>query len=355
MKNIINYSSPEYQVKKLINQNMIISNTEYAKQKLSIYGYSNMIKSYREPYTFTDDFGNKCYRDNITFEQIESLFLFDKQLRNSVMAAMLDLEEHIKEVAADVIAKAFGTNPDDYLDLRNYRDRRKTDKRFSLSYTIKTLKDSLKSQNDPIRHYAVKYNTVPPWILFKSIYFSKIITFISKFKPAEQSAVASQLYDYSSHNLTIEQCRKLMLDTLYICLNYRNTAAHGGRIYLLSTKAQLRSNEIFGRDNVGGKGFGQLLFLLRMLKYQGPYNQLQNALNKELTRHCALYPNDSTYLAQALNINISTERYVYVSENSNIYHSNPHCSGMTKCVKTNFDSALDSRFVPCKRCIRFKK
>lgn len=122
MKNIINYSTPKSQVQKLISQNLIIQDMEYAEQALSTFGYSNLIKSYREPYVYTNENGKKLYRDNITFEQVQSLFLFDKGLRNSVMAAMQDLEEHVKEVAADVIAASIGTDPSAYLNMKNYRD-----------------------------------------------------------------------------------------------------------------------------------------------------------------------------------------------------------------------------------------
>lgn len=351
MANNINYSPPQAQVQKLIDQNMLINDPEYAEQVLSTYGYSNLIKSYREPYVYTNNEGRKVYRDNISFEQVQSLFLFDKSLRNSVMASMQDLEEHVKEIAADVIASDFGTDPSSYLDMHNYRDKKKSDPKFSLQYILNSLKNKLLVQKDPILHYANTYGSVPPWILFKSIYFSTIITFISKFKPAQQAEVAERLYDYKAHNLTIDQCRMLMMDTLYICLDYRNTAAHGGRIYLLHPKSTLRKKEIFGDTNIGGSGYGQLLFLLGLLKYKQPYEQLAHTLNKELTRHCIHYPDDSTYLAQALSINIAHSRYVFVSESTKRYHINPHCSGMINSVKTDFDDAVSSGCEPCKKCI----
>ena len=352
MKNIINYSTPKSQVQKLISQNLIIQDMEYAEQALSTFGYSNLIKSYREPYVYTNENGKKLYRDNITFEQVQSLFLFDKGLRNSVMAAMQDLEEHVKEVAADVIAASIGTDPSAYLNMKNYRDRKKADPKFNLAYVLNTLQGKLKVKKYPILHYATAYGSVPPWILLKSVYFSTIITFISKFKPAEQAAVAERLYDYNSHNLTIDQCRMLMMDTLYICLDYRNTAAHGGRIYLLSPKSTLRKQEIFGNPHAGGTGYGQLLFLLGLLKYRRPYEQLRSILNKELTRHCNEYPNDSTYLAQALNINIEYKKFVFVSDATKKFHYNPHCSGLKNALQMELNDALSQGLTPCKRCIK---
>ena len=103
----IRYTTPEEQVKKLKNQNLIISDDKYAEEMLQLCGYSNLIKSYRAPYFITVG-EEKSYRSGVTFEQILSLYTFDKSLRNGVMAAMQDLEEHIKEQASDVVASAFG-------------------------------------------------------------------------------------------------------------------------------------------------------------------------------------------------------------------------------------------------------
>ena len=98
----INYTTPTEQIEKLRSQNMIILNEDFAKEQLQQCGYSNLIKSYRDPYTLVSN-GRKIYRSGITFEQVLSLYTLDKNLRNAVMSAMLDLEEHIKEAAADVV------------------------------------------------------------------------------------------------------------------------------------------------------------------------------------------------------------------------------------------------------------
>ena len=54
------------------------------------------------------------------------------------MAAMLDLEEYIKEVTANVVAQSFGTHQNQYLEYRNYQNKRKTKYRFSLSGILDT-------------------------------------------------------------------------------------------------------------------------------------------------------------------------------------------------------------------------
>ncbi|MCM1172362.1 MAG: Abi family protein [Clostridium sp.] len=347
----INYTTPEQQIIKLKKQNLIIEDEENAKRKLQIYGYSNLIKSYREPYVVTN--GNeKSYRSGVTFNQIESLYLLDKALRNAMMAAMQDLEEHIKESTADVLAKTFGTHQDEYLNFKNFRDKKKTKKRFSLGYILTTLRDMLQTDKYPIHHYSTKYGTVPPWILLKSAYFSTIVNFISLFKVPEQENLCRLLYDLSEDEFGINTLRMLMMDTLFICVDYRNKAAHGGRIYNYKCSSTLRVDKLSNIILPMEPGLGQFLYLLSLLKYPAPYKRLKSVLDKEVNRHCNRFPQDVTYLGQILNMNIVSKEYVFVSPNSNKYHTTPHCSGLHDALKLEKEEAEQNQFVPCKRCFK---
>lgn len=66
----IEYTSIEEQIEKLKSQGLILSNEEFAKNQLELYGYSNLIKSYREPYVITSDQG-KMFRSDIAFKPIK--------------------------------------------------------------------------------------------------------------------------------------------------------------------------------------------------------------------------------------------------------------------------------------------
>ncbi len=351
-KDIIVYTTPEEQIKKLKAQNLLIEDEEIAKSALNQYGYSNLIKSYREPYFITSG-DTKIYRSGVTFEQLYSLYILDKNLRNSVMASMQDLEEHIKESAADVISSSFGTHQDNYLEYRNYRNKRKRTKRFTLTGILETMRKTLDTDKDPIHHYITEHNIVPPWILFKSIYFSTIVNFIDQFKNAEQDKLIRKLYDLETTDLSMEQIRMLMMDTLFICLGYRNVAAHGGRIYNYNCPNELRINEISG-DNLARipPGFSQLIFILQLLNYKTPFLRLHDVLNEEVNRHCSAYPQDVTYLGQILNINIESHTVVYMSNSSNKYHANPYCSGIKEAIPLEIEEAKTKNLVPCKRCYR---
>lgn len=348
----IEFSTVEEQIQKLKSQHLIIEDEFKAHDALSLFGYSNLIKSYREPYVIATDSG-KFFRSGVTFDQLCSLYMLDKNLRNGVMAAMQDLEEHVKELSATVIASSFGTHQDEYLQYRHYRNKRKRIDRFTLSGILNTMRKTLDTDKDPIRHYKEEHGIVPPWILFKSIYFSTIINFIDQFKIKEQNELIEKLYDTSSIPLDNSKLRMLMMDTLYICLGYRNMAAHGGRIYNYNCPNALRVNDIFGESTTyNAKGFSQLLFVLSLLDYQSPFIGLQDILTDEVNRHCSKYPQDVTYLGQILNLDIVPSTIVYVSESSNKYHANPHCSGIKNSMPLELDEAKVAHYIPCKRCAK---
>lgn len=341
----LEYTSVEVQLIKLRSQNLTISNEERAKQYLKLFGYSNLIKGYRDPYVIVSD-GKKTYRSGVTFEQICSLYMLDKNLRIAVMAAMLDLEEHLKENAADVIAKSFGVNPKQYLNYRNYQNKRKYKYRFTLAGILDTLKKAMETDKEPIHHYMNKYGSVPPWILFKSVYFSTIINFIDQFKSNEQNMMVSRMYTLDNISPDKDPV-KLLMDTLYIALEYRNMAAHGGRIYNYEHKRELS----FTDESVpGSQGFCLLLRLLNLLNYQGPYKYLESVLNREINRHCNSFPQDTTYLGQILNINISSHQIVWVSDKSLKYHTNRYCSGLKNAKEIDLEKAQELGFTKCKKC-----
>lgn len=72
--NTIKYTTAEQQIEKLKSQNLIILNEDRAKLSLQLFGYTNLIKGYREPYIVNSG-GHKSYRSGVTFEQICSLYI----------------------------------------------------------------------------------------------------------------------------------------------------------------------------------------------------------------------------------------------------------------------------------------
>lgn len=347
------YTTIEQQIKKLKEQNLLIENDEFAKIHLEVFGYFNLIKGYRTPYIINS--GNTLnYRSGVTFEQLTSLYLLDKNLRNAVIASMLDLEEHIKASSADVVADSFGIHQDDYLNFRNFRDKKRRNYQFSLAGIMKTMKNSLNTNKNPVLHYRNVHGIIPPWVLFKNLYFSTVVNLINLFKPREKEKMVHHLYDIDTLELPVENLKNIMMDTLFICLEYRNLAAHGGRVYNYSCESKFRMSNFDPNitDDDEPKGFSQLLFLLSLLKYTKPLEDLQETINQEVNRHCLQYPEDVTYLGQILNMNIIPQNIVWITEKSNKFHKDSYCSGIKNAIQIPYEDAVSKGYIACKRCIR---
>lgn len=344
----ITYTTIEKQIEKLKSQHLIIEDENFARNMLKQCGYSNLIKSYREPYIIRKN-EKIFYRSGVTFNQIYSLYILDKNLRNAVIASMLDLEEHIKATTSDIIAQSFGVHHEEYLKFKNYRDKKKRNPKFTLSKILLDMKDALESGKNPVAHYRIEHNLVPPWILFRNIYLSTLVNYISYFKPTQQEMMVDALYDLK---IDTKILRNLMLDTLFICLEYRNLAAHGGRIYnyKCNTKFRVPNDTDYDEFSKVPCDFNLLIFLLKSFKYQSPYEHLLDILSKEVNRHCNLYPQDVTYLGQILNIDIIPTQYAWISEKSNKYHFHPHCSGLQNSSKIKLDDINTKIYTPCKKC-----
>lgn len=87
-----------------------------------------------------------------------------------------------------------------------------------------------------------------------------------------------------------------------------------------------------------------------MLRYQQPFENLSEALNLQLSRHCSMYPEDITYLGQILNINIIQRTPVWISAKSSKYHIDQHCCGIKKPIELELSDAQKQGFQPCKKC-----
>ena len=139
MKREISYTTSDEQLSLLVEKGLTIDNEKIAKYNLERYGYYNIINSYKQPFQIKSEKG-KVYRPGTTFDQIYSLFIFDHYLRNSVMSAMLDLEEYLRAAVAEILASNFGVDDKKYLQFRNFRDRTPNQTRFSLNGILGTLR-----------------------------------------------------------------------------------------------------------------------------------------------------------------------------------------------------------------------
>lgn len=154
----IEYSTISEQIELLRSKDLIIDDVDFASEQLKQFGYYNIINSYKAPYQRT--LMVKGFYTRNLFQADFSLFTFDHTLRNAIMSSMLALEEHIKAAAAEVLSQSFGTDQNNYLAWKNFRDRRRSQERFGLKGTLEKLQKDLLSDKNPIKYYRETYGIV---------------------------------------------------------------------------------------------------------------------------------------------------------------------------------------------------
>lgn len=177
MNNRFEYTNAKQQIQKLKSQKLTFTDEPMAEKILKTYGYYNIINGYRDPYIIRE-YNEKKYFPDVTFEQIFSLFALDHSIRDAVILSMIDLEEHLRAVVADIIAERYGSDHNDYLATNNYRDRRVRNAHFSRNNILKEMRNTAEFSNkQPIKYYRETHNIVPPWILLKGIHFGVLVNF----------------------------------------------------------------------------------------------------------------------------------------------------------------------------------
>ena len=305
-KIVAEFTTIDEQIEILKQRHLLFTNEQEAKEVLQTYGYYNLINGYKEPYVYLDENGKEFYKDGVYFEQIYSLFQLDSKLRYSILTSMLALEEHLRSVTSYVIGEHFSSDDEKYLKKENYKDRSVTNKAFSLDSILKTMQQALQSNRNPIMYHRQKYNNVPPWILLKGIYMNTLINFIRFQKKHVKEEMLQIVYGITPQTAALDSVKELFMSTLFISLDYRNMAAHGGRTYNFAPKSKLRLNDSFRAelstaiDDVQSLqetcDINQLLRLLHLFKLERLSANILETLEDEVTRHCRQYPEDITHI-----------------------------------------------------------
>lgn len=151
----------------------------------------------------------------------------------------------------------------------------------------------------------------------------------------------------------------LFQTTLFICLDYRNAAAHGGRIFNFHSahadKLNITDNIIVHfpqLQNVNIRtGIHQFVNLLSIFKNAQPMQIITSTLNEQINRHLKIYPQDINLLAENFGIHINRRTYIFINEKTGIYHYNHTCGGLLNALIVPMSDKATAGYKPCKRCV----
>ena len=203
---------------------LIINDEKYAKDVLLRENYF-FLNGYR--HVFMKASSNKKYIEGTTFEELYSLFLFDREFRNIMFKNLLMIENNVKSIISYQLSKKYGYKESDYLKLRNFDA--KPDKIKQINDLIKKMKRQIRTngpQHGATMHYINNYGYIPLWVLVKVLSFGIVSELYSVLKPDDRKNIAD------IYHINIETFSKYLV----MLSNYRNLCAHED--ILFSNKTQ---------------------------------------------------------------------------------------------------------------------
>ena len=202
----------------LRDKKLIITDEEYTKNVLLRENYF-FINGYRHLFVKNDD---REFLPGVRFEELYSLFLFDRSLRNIIFKYLLVIENNLKSITSYVLSRKYGYREKDYLKSKNFSN--KPDKQKQINDLLNKMKRQIKingSQHSATLHYSSKYGYIPLWILVKVLSFGIVSELYSILKKEDQEEIAN------IYNVDVNE----LLDYLPILANYRNLCAHEDILY----------------------------------------------------------------------------------------------------------------------------
>ena len=252
------------QIQILKSKGLVVNNFDFAKEVLFRENYF-FLSGYR--HLFMKSASDKTYIDGTTFEELYSLFLFDRSFRNILFKNILIIENNLKSIISYELSLKYGYREKEYLNHKNFTTN--PEKNKQVNDVVKKMKRQIRSnamQHSATMHYVNNYGYIPLWVLVKVLSFGIISELYSILKKEDQ--------------ITISDVYNLDPDTfgnyLVLLANYRNLCAHEDIVFENRTQRQINDTryhrilniDIMDDEYVYGKNdvFALIIIIKQMLK-----------------------------------------------------------------------------------------
>ena len=209
-----NFKTINEQVDILKSKSLIIEDEEAVKETLLRENYF-FIMGYR--HVFLKSETERKFIPGTTFDEVYSLFTFDRDFRNIIFKNVLVIENQLKSVISYQLSKKYGYREKDYLNPKNFTQDHDKARR------VRDLIDKMKRQirinatsHNATMHYINNYGYIPLWVLVKVLSFGIVCELYTILKKEDQIEIA-EIFDTTP---------TILEDTLIILSNYRNLCAH---------------------------------------------------------------------------------------------------------------------------------
>ena len=244
------------------DKNLVIQDEEKAKHILKKTGYFSLISGYKEIFK---NHITKKYDGNTSFNDIYSLYQFDRELRSIFLKYILIAERSVKASLSYHFSETYGEQQTEYLASTNYDVANKRNC-AGIQKLINIFAGHLNYKSDYayITHYQKKYQNVPLWVMINVMTLGQV----------------AHMFDYLKATVPIKVCKdyhnieRMQMHTfLSVMTKHRNACAHGERLFNYITKDSIKNTVIhkkLGILEVSGRyitGKNDLFSEVIILKY----------------------------------------------------------------------------------------
>lgn len=229
------YKTHKSQLKILRSRGMSIAKGSQGSKAMRILereNYYSVINGYKDPF-IQHGVVPETYANGTRFDELYTVFNFDRNVRLIYLKYVLKAEHHIKTVIAHQFSKLYGH--DNYLKLDNFDNS--PGKIKQVLETIGRIQNALASQmgkSQEITHYMSTYGYVPLWVLVNILTLGEMSYFYANMKPHDKNEVARQF------KLQPEELGKYIKNMTLA----RNLCAHDERFYDFTYKSSLAVSTI---------------------------------------------------------------------------------------------------------------
>lgn len=209
-----------------------------ANRSLEQIGYYSLVNGYKWSFLQRDSTGRPVHPEQFvagaTFNEIQSLYDFDRELRSALYEGLLKYESIL---GAEISYRFSEVHQEEhsYLAIDNFRRDQSSVADVvgtisSLSNTIKR-KASIKRGENAIKHYVNKHGHVPLWVLVNFLTFGDLNFFFKNCTDSLQITIAKDFTDTRkrsyNYNQTVKITPGIILAANHLVNHFRNAVAHG--------------------------------------------------------------------------------------------------------------------------------
>ncbi|KEZ20564.1 Abi family protein [Mycoplasma capricolum subsp. capricolum] len=236
MKTPKEFKTFEEQIEILKSRGLIITNEQKAIEILKQENYYNIVNGYKDLFLKKSlDNSQDIFIENTNFDELYSLFLFDRELRSILLKYILIFERDFKTTIAYNFSKKYNRNNkiDSYLYPENYKDNY-----IDVLNFISTINQTIVSKSEKtnyIKHYIKQYGHAPLWVVVNILSFGNMVYMFRILKDDDKNNIilfyVNRFLEQNNKENNLWFRSDSFLSLLKILNIVRNVCAHEERMY----------------------------------------------------------------------------------------------------------------------------